>query len=802
MRKVEAAVTGSFDRMNKSMENVNSMFTKVQGAFTALAGVVAGGAAFKGAIDASNKWTGEAVKLSKALGITTEQASILNVALNSIGVSSDTYTQAATAMSRQLNSNAQAFDVLGVKTRDSTGHIRPATELMGEVNEKLKAIKNPLEQNIAGQQVYGRQWQDIKAVLKLTTTAMDEAAVRAKELGLIVGPEGAAMAKQYQAQMRDLDLVGKSLSVQFGNVLLPVFTRMGSWLSKEGPIASKLFGDALNLIAETGIKLYFTLQAAGTLIGGLGAAAAAVLSGNFSEAKTIVKEMSADIDALGVRANQALEDFNKPIKPAPADDGNAKQPGPLNFGKPKAEGEDKDKRMAEWEAALAARRDVLERQSALEGTFHEFGKADESKYWKDILDSLAAGDEKRSAVERKYYGAAAAVRKDAFAAELADLNVQRENLRANYAEREKVAAQSYSKIAAAYGAESKEAKAAFGVILQERRSLADQTKKIDEAAAETRYQIKQIELETERRLAQTSADLARASAQEKLQIEQRFLEQRTELERADILRRMATIDPQADPEGYAALKNKLLQIDGQYQAKKAEIDDQAKRAEEASWMQFQSGMESGFASVIQNFAKGTMTISGFFSNMGKAVLDSMVSVFAQIGARWLATQVMMIATQAKASAAIVGAKSTEAGIVVAENAAEAGSGAAASMASIPWVGPVLAIAAMAAVFAAVSGLRKGGSSSVPSAAGGFDIPAGLNPMTQLHEREMVLPAKQADVIRGMADDGGAGVQAGGDMHLHIQALDGASVLRVLTENQHHLAAAIRSAARNNHKLLP
>lgn len=265
---------------------------------------------------------------------------------------------------------------------------------------------------------------------------------------------------------------------------------------------------------------------------------------------------------------------------------------------------------------------------------------------------------------------------------------------------------------------------------------------------------------------------------------------------------LATIDPQADPEGYAALKNRMLQVDAQYQAKKAEIDDQAKRVEAAAWTQFQSGMESGFAGVIQTFAKGTMTISGFFHNMGKAVLDSMVSVFAQIGAKWLATQVMMIAGQAKASSAIVATKSAEATVVVGENAAEAATGAAASQASIPYVGPILAIAAMAAIFAAVSSMRRGGSTSVPSAAGGFDIPAGLNPMTQLHEREMVLPAKQADVIRGMADGGGASAQAGGDMHLHIQALDGASVLRVLTENQHHLAAAIRSAARNNHKLMP
>jgi len=54
-----------------------------------------------------------------------------------------------------------------------------------------------------------------------------------------------------------------------------------------------------------------------------------------------------------------------------------------------------------------------------------------------------------------------------------------------------------------------------------------------------------------------------------------------------------------------------------------------------------------------------------------------------------------------------------------------------------------------------------------SASGGFDIPAGLNPVTQLHAREMVLPAQHADVIRSLADSqGGAGGMGGGQVHFH------------------------------------
>ena len=90
--------------------------------------------------------------------------------------------------------------------------------------------------------------------------------------------------------------------------------------------------------------------------------------------------------------------------------------------------------------------------------------------------------------------------------------------------------------------------------------------------------------------------------------------------------------------------------------------------------------------------------------------------------------------EAAGAAATIGIKTAESTAVVAANAAGAGAGAAASQASIPIVGPGLALAAMAAVFAAVMAL-----SSRKSAARGYDIPKGLNPVTQLHEEEMVLP---------------------------------------------------------------
>jgi hypothetical protein len=70
-------------------------------------------------------------------------------------------------------------------------------------------------------------------------------------------------------------------------------------------------------------------------------------------------------------------------------------------------------------------------------------------------------------------------------------------------------------------------------------------------------------------------------------------------------------------------------------------------------------------------------------------------------------------------------------------------------------GTPIAIAIRVAGYAS-AGLVAGMAIADASAEGGYDIPGGVNPVTQLHEKEMVLPKAQAEVIRGLAANGGAG----------------------------------------------
>lgn len=201
------------------------------------------------------------------------------------------------------------------------------------------------------------------------------------------------------------------------------------------------------------------------------------------------------------------------------------------------------------------------------------------------------------------------------------------------------------------------------------------------------------------------------------------------------------------------------------------------------WQEAQQQMSQAFTAMLTRAQSFRQAMNGFFKSMGQTFIQEMVTKPLMGLMRRMVQESAIYKTifgtketlETAAAAKTAATKATETTEVVSSNAVQAASGAAASQASIPYVGPILAVAAMAAMMTAVMGLMGGGGGSqttttttrIPSAAGGWDIPAGINPLTQLHENEMVLPAEHAQTIREMA-----GQQGGSDSTIIINSTGG------------------------------
>ena len=239
-----------------------------------------------------------------------------------------------------------------------------------------------------------------------------------------------------------------------------------------------------------------------------------------------------------------------------------------------------------------------------------------------------------------------------------------------------------------------------------------------------------------------------------------------------VLGEPAEIDPQSDPIEYQKRLNAIEQIKIQHDAKMQELSIQAANAEAGPWNRVSSSIGSGFDSAIKGMLKGTLTLSQAFMAMGQSILSSMVDVFGKIAAQWLMTQAMQL----------LGIGTTKATTISAA-ASEAGANAVATTAAAPWPINMTAPAVGAEMAAAALSF---------SAAGGFDIPANVNPVTQLHAREMVLPAHIADPLRDSLAGGGQG----GDTHVHIHTPDPRAMSRWIDSNRGAFLGMLRGANRN------
>lgn len=338
-------------------------------------------------------------------------------------------------------------------------------------------------------------------------------------------------------------------------------------------------------------------------------------------------------------------------------------------------------------------------------------------------------------------------------------------------------------------------------------------KELEQAQMDARRQAQDTALQIDEAAYQREAEMLGLSAKDQESTLIAFEQRRLEIKQSFLDQRIAALerDPDHNIAEVYRLQQEREQAEIQHQAKLASIRFQTKQESMQAWDGLNDRLSGLWDQGLQAMMNGTLT----WRNAMKAVFSDLSMHFAKTlvaepMAKWLAMEAKKLAMSlgfmnAETAAATAAATTRTAVTAVAgtaqisTNAAVAASGAAASQAPIPFVGPGLAVAAAAAMMAMVMGMKG----SVKSARGGYSIPRGVNPMTQLHEEEMVLPRGEAAVIRAMANgqNGGASsdvpVAAGGDQfHFNVSALDARSVERFFRDHGQSLVKALKEQGRN------
>lgn len=501
------------------------------------------------------------------------------------------------------------------------------------------------------------------------------------------------------------------------------------------------------------------------------------ISNAFSEASIIGRKNYEDLvslwsgPTLGQRVRASL------AKPKDESDSVTPKKDLNGFENVSGKGAKEPSQMPVYEAELAKKIELFEKAAQAEGTLRQFSKAEEAAYWKEVSTRVGLSVEDKARAEKKWRDLERTLRTDSFAVEMADIEQRKQAAQNNFSERIRLAEQAHAKTVAMYGAESKEAAATYGKILEEKRKLVQQQIQLDNIASGIRRDKALADIESDRQDADYQLNMGLITKQQLLLQEMQFQEQMKAIKKQALQESLALINPKEDPVKAAEIKAQIEQLETQHQLRIGAIKRQVMAADAGPMQNVFGAMESSFSDAVTGMiTKGEtlrQSLANIFKNVYTVFVQEMVSKPLAMAAMRVIRESMLyktlagaqVASQGAASGAVVGIKAGEAGAVVASNAAEASSGAAAAVAPTPFIGPALAVAAALAMMSFVMGMKGGSGAStttrIPSASRGFDIPRGLNPMTQLHEEEMVLPAHIANPLRDSLAQGATDGQGGG-----------------------------------------
>lgn len=145
---------------------------------------------------------------------------------------------------------AQGFENLGVSAGDFQAAMAAggpqAAKMLDLVTDKLRGIKDPVAQNVAGLALYGTKWEDnAKAIL-----AFDPSSA-VKGLGNLDGAAkkaGDTASQGVEKQWRSLQNAFGSIASDIGGTLLPVLGGLLSWMN-QNPAVIGIIATALGVLA-------------------------------------------------------------------------------------------------------------------------------------------------------------------------------------------------------------------------------------------------------------------------------------------------------------------------------------------------------------------------------------------------------------------------------------------------------------------------------------------------------------------------------------------------------------------------
>lgn len=722
----------------QAMNQINGAIGTVKNGLAALGvGVSVGGFAMivKGAIDAADNLrdmsqkTGIAVETLNGLGFAAGQA---GGSLESMVAASGKLNKAIAEAKGGTGEASEAFKALGISVTDASGNLKKADVVMAEVADQFAKYQDGPQKAALALRLFGKAGSDMIPLLNDGGDAMRENIEYAKRYSGAT-TELSDMADNFNDTLGKLTIQQRGFINQLSAELLPVMQSVANAFLNASEKANEMhswsgrLADAIKLLTGVGVTAAFVFEDWGLKIGAAAAKAEAMSRLDFKGIKLIDQQSIDDLD----KARADYEALRNEIRNGGAKD----RFGKIFAGREEAIGEERE--------ILAARNQMI------------------AKYQSDGLMATKDANAAKVAAQADYVKNM----KDLYNQEIAVLMVAKQ-----FAKTPEAATALQSQIDGIYrkqalvGADKPAApslptapakKTDAQKALEEGARLVAKLKEQDEAyglsgAALLEYQLKQAKipqslkdeaLAHQKNIdAMKAADVSRTAQQDALQKLEDDAKREAEQNAANVEQIRVSLMSELEAE-YSAHEAKLEEL-RRFGELKLENVEQANSLIELETQRH----EAVLLDMDKRRAEQKMALDQQVLQQAGGVADQMYGMLKQAGLEQTALgKAAFLASKAIAVAQIILSTNVAAAAALAPPPIGLG-----PVAGLGYAGMIKGLGYSSA--AMVAGL----SIAEASAAQGYDIPAGVNPVVQTHEKEMILPRAQADVIRGLASRGGAG----------------------------------------------
>jgi hypothetical protein len=234
LREILAVFGVEFDtkQLDKGGVTIDGMVGKLKGFGQAVA------AAF--AVGVLKSWVDEVVNeatalddTSRAIGVNAQELQKWQFAAQLSGVGAELLNSSFVKLAKNAaeaadggKTQAQAFKKLGVEVKDSSGNIRPLSDLFGDVGAAIGAVENPSEKTKLAMDLLGKSGGKLIPLFAEGRDGMAALRAEVEELGFAFDENFVQIAAEADDNADRFDAALKGLKIRIASEVLPTMSRL------------------------------------------------------------------------------------------------------------------------------------------------------------------------------------------------------------------------------------------------------------------------------------------------------------------------------------------------------------------------------------------------------------------------------------------------------------------------------------------------------------------------------------------------------------------------------------------------